>query len=466
IDELGCTFEKTIPVAPEYVEIAKRAIDQNQLPHKHWGWKDPRTTLFWDFWLSLLPEANFICVYRSPWEVVDSLYRRGTDVSLLQNPEMAVKMWIHYNQKVLELYERFPDRCLLANVYPIGNTPELFISAIKDKFNVNLGAIPGDNFEQSLLVNDIAKSHRPSLIEKYFPEALELYELLESQAGNLSSKSPFAIDQVIHFPASPVWPFEDWLKIRLLEKQQKTSYWELKQWQEQFHQAQAKVLELETELGATQVQLAGKESNFQEALAKLLGLETELGQTQGQLAGKESQFQEALTKVLKLEAELGQSQVQIEEKEFRLQEKLAELLRLETAQSQTQETLNETREDLQQSRQENEKLQAEMAAIKSSAWWQVKEKGRQFQRRIGELFPTFVFSLDQPTTWQVCDSNLLIVGWVFHRKKEITAVRARIEDKSFAGVYGIETSDIAPANSNITPGNKFYFTIEVQASAG
>ncbi|MEG5027196.1 glycosyl transferase family 1, partial [Microcoleus sp. AT8-B1] len=336
IDELGCTFEKTIPVAPEYVEIAKRAIEQNQLPHKHWGWKDPRTALFWDFWLNLLPEANFICVYRSPWEVVDSLYRRGTDVSLLQNPEMAVKMWIHYNQKVLELYERFPHRCLLANVYPIGNTPELFLDRVNEKFNVNLGAIPADNFEESLLVNDIVKSHRPSLIEKYFPEALELYQLLETQAGNLSSESKGAIDRVIHFPASPFWPFEDWLKIRLLEKQQKTSYSELKQWQEQFHQAQAKVLGLETELGATQVQLAGKESNFQEALAKLLGLETELGQTQVQLAGKESQFQEALAKVLKLEADLGETQVQLAGKESQFQEALAKLLGLETELGQTQ----------------------------------------------------------------------------------------------------------------------------------
>ncbi|MEG4203478.1 glycosyltransferase [Microcoleus sp. Pol7_A1] len=522
IDELGCTFEKTIPVAAEYVEIAKRAIDQNQQTHKHWGWKDPRTTLFWDFWLTLLPEANFICVYRSPWEVVDSLYRRGTDVSLLQNPEMAVKMWVHYNQKVLELYERFPDRCLLANVYPIGNTPELFIERINEKFNVNLGAIPGDNFEESLLVNDIVKSHRPSLIEKYFPEALELYELLETQAGNLSSESKFAIDRVIHSPASPVWPFEDWLKIRLLEKQQKNSNSEVKQWQEQFHQAQAKVLGLETELGATQVQLAGKESNFQEALAKLLGLETELGQTQVQLAGKESQFQEALkkilhleaelgqtqvqlagkesqfqealakllgletelgqtqvqfagkesqfqealAKVLELEAELGQTQVQFEETEFILQQKLAELLQLETAQSQTQEKLKDTQENLEQSRQENENFRAEIAKIKSSRWWKLREKWREVQHKIRDLFPKFIFSLDQPTTWQVCDSNLLIAGWVFHKKREITAVRARVEDKSFAGVYGIERSDIALAYCNIPTANKSGFTIELQAPAG
>ncbi|MEG4022127.1 glycosyltransferase [Microcoleus sp. S13C4] len=522
IDELGCTFEKTIPVAAEYVEIAKRAIEQNQQTHKHWGWKDPRTALFWDFWLTLLPEANFICVYRSPWEVVDSLYRRGTDVSLLQNPEMAVKMWIHYNQKVLELYERFPHRCLLANVYPIGNTPELFLDRVNEKFNVNLGAIPGDNFEESLLVNDIVKSHRPSLIEKYFPEALELYELLETQAGNLSSESKGAIAQVIHFPASPVWPFEDWLKIRLLEKQQKTSSSELKQWQEQFHQAQAKVLGLETELGATQVQLAGQESNFQEALAKLLGLETELGQTQVQLAGKESQFQEALTKILKLEAELGQTQVQLagqesnfqealakllgletelgqtqvqlagtesqfqtalakvleleaelgqtqvqfEETEFILQQKLAELIQLETAQSQNQERLKDTQEKLEHSRQENEKFRAELAIIKSSIGWQVREKLWEVQRQIRDLFPKFIFSLDQPTTWQVCDSNLLIVGWVFNQKRETTAVRVRIKDQSFVGVYGIERSDIALAHSNIPAAKKSGFTIQLEAPAG
>ena len=515
IDELGCTLDKTIPVAGEFVEIAKKLIADNQETNKHWGWKDPRTALFWDFWLNLLPQANFICVYRSPWEVVDSLYRRGTDVSLLHNPEIAVKMWIHYNQKVLELHKQFPDRCLLANVYPIGNTPDFFIDRVNDKFNVNLGVIPADNFEESLLVNDIVKSHRPSLIEKYFPEALELYQVLETQAGNLGSESKLAINRVIHFPASPVWPFEDWLKIRLLEKQQKTSNSELKQWQEQFQQAQTKALGLETELGKTQVKLAGKESNFQEALAKLLGLETELGQTQALLAGQESQFQEALKKVLKLETELGQTQVllagkesnfqealakllgletelgqtqvqlvgkesqfktalakvleleaklgktqvQFEEKEFKLDQKLAELLWLETVQYQTQE-------DLEQSRQENEMFQAEIAAIKSSLLWQIKEKLSEFQNRIRDFFPKFVFSLDKPTTWQVCDSNLLIVGWVFNTKRQIEAVRARIDNKSFAAIYGIERSDIALAHSNIVGAEKSGFTIEVEAPAG
>ncbi|MEG3841772.1 glycosyltransferase, partial [Microcoleus sp. herbarium14] len=207
-------------------------------------------------------------------------------------------------------------------------------------------------------------------------------------------------------------------------------------------------------------------SNFQEALAKLLGLETELGETQVQLAGQESQFQTALAKVLELEAELGKTQVQIEEKEFRLQEKLAELLHWETVQSQTQGKLTETREDLEQSRQETERVRAEIAAIKSSEWWQLRQKWLNFQRKIRDLFPKIVFSLDKPTTWQISDSNLLIAGWVFNTKRQIQAVRARIDNESFAAVCGIERSDIAIAHSNIASAAKSGFTIKVQAPAG
>ncbi|MDP4350266.1 hypothetical protein QSG17_25820, partial [Escherichia coli] len=42
-----------------------------------WGWKDPRTTLFLDFWSEFLPDARYLLVFRRPWEVVDSLFRRN-----------------------------------------------------------------------------------------------------------------------------------------------------------------------------------------------------------------------------------------------------------------------------------------------------------------------------------------------------------------------------------------------------
>ncbi|MFM9265000.1 glycosyltransferase [Tychonema sp. BBK16] len=522
IDELGCTFDKTIPVAAESVEIAKKLIAENQQTDKHWGWKDPRTALFWDFWLTLLPEANFICVYRSPWEVVDSLYRRGTDVSLLNNPEIAVKMWIHYNQQVLELHKRFPDRCLLSNVYPIGNHPELFIDRVNQKFNVNLNAIPADNFEKSLLVNDIEKSHRPSLIEQYFPQALEIYQILETQAQDLNSQMSLSPDKIISFPTSAVGQFQDWLNIRLLEKQQKTSKSEVKQWQEQFQQAQTKVLGLETELGQTQVQLSGKESQFQEALAKLLELETELGQTQVQFIGKESQFQEALAKVLGLEAELGKTQVklagkesqfqealaklleleaqlgetqiqlagkesnfkialekildlesqlgekqvEIEEKEVESTKKSSKLLRLETEKKEIQENLRQTVINLESSRRENEIVLAELGQIKSSTLWKISENISGFKRRLRELFPRFIFSIDGSNNLHIYDSNLVITGWAFHSQFKIKSVRVQIEGEIFTGVCGIERSDVAQAHSNIIAAKNSGFKIELASPPG
>lgn len=41
-----------------------------------WGWKEPRTCLFLDYYHTLLPNAKAIVVYRDPEEVVDSLIRR------------------------------------------------------------------------------------------------------------------------------------------------------------------------------------------------------------------------------------------------------------------------------------------------------------------------------------------------------------------------------------------------------
>ena len=123
-------------------------------------------------------------------------------------------------------------------------------------------------------------------------------------------------------------------------------------------------------------------------------------------------------------------------------------------------------EILERSRQENELIRAELAALKSSDWWQIRENWFELQRRFRDILPRFIFSLDRPTTWQVCDSNLLIVGWVFNSKKSIKAVRARIQNQSFVGVYGIERSDIALAYSNIIAAKNSGFTIELVAPPG
>ncbi|WP_375512533.1 sulfotransferase family protein [uncultured Nostoc sp.] len=89
------TIDKKINVEEQDIEKAKEIIAKNSQT-SIWGWKDPRTTLFLDFWESLLPEANFLLIYRSPWEVIDSLYRRGESI-YFKYPQIPVLTWIQYN---------------------------------------------------------------------------------------------------------------------------------------------------------------------------------------------------------------------------------------------------------------------------------------------------------------------------------------------------------------------------------
>ena len=136
LHEDGWTREKNIEVKEEYIKKAKEIIALNAR-FQQWGWKDPRTTLFLEFWHQLLPDAKFLFIYRSPWDVVDSLYRRGDDIFQKQ-PELALQVWLHYNQKILDFHNQFPDICLLSNIQTITNYEKLYLETIDEKFKTNL----------------------------------------------------------------------------------------------------------------------------------------------------------------------------------------------------------------------------------------------------------------------------------------------------------------------------------------
>jgi hypothetical protein len=72
----GWTLQNHVAIEHRFENEALALIDARS--HLAlWGWKDPRNALFLDFWLRLLPDACFVFIYRKPWEVVDSLFRRG-----------------------------------------------------------------------------------------------------------------------------------------------------------------------------------------------------------------------------------------------------------------------------------------------------------------------------------------------------------------------------------------------------
>ena len=71
--------KKQLNISENRIKQARDIIKNKQLNTTSFGWKDPRSTLFLQFWSKLLPECKFVLLYREPYSVIDSLRRRGTD---------------------------------------------------------------------------------------------------------------------------------------------------------------------------------------------------------------------------------------------------------------------------------------------------------------------------------------------------------------------------------------------------
>lgn len=170
----GWVLDRSIPISEILLPQAINLVEKNS-SKPLWGWKDPRTVLFLDFWQKLIPEAKFVFVYRQPWEVMDSLFRRGNP-TFVKNPNLALEVWQHYNQLILEFCQTFPDRSLLLSLDSVIQDPVNLIKAIQEKLEINLEMPESDRYDQSLLKREA--SHHPLLIQTYFPEAIELYNQL------------------------------------------------------------------------------------------------------------------------------------------------------------------------------------------------------------------------------------------------------------------------------------------------
>jgi hypothetical protein len=110
--------------------------------HKpHWGWKDPRTCLFLDFWSDLLPDARFLFVVRHPDLVLDSLSRRTkTRFYHLGLHNTFLSSWLLYNQECLSFREANPRRTVLVMLDRLLTTPEALVDVLGERLGFTLDA--------------------------------------------------------------------------------------------------------------------------------------------------------------------------------------------------------------------------------------------------------------------------------------------------------------------------------------
>ncbi|MFM7207900.1 MAG: hypothetical protein ACKO4T_14660 [Planctomycetaceae bacterium] len=166
---------------------ADRLVKVRREQRSAWGWKDPRTILFLDFWAELLPDARYVFVFRPPWEVADSFFRRG-DPAFVYNPLLAVPVWLHYNQRILRFVAERPDACIVRELAQIVAHPSEVVATVRDRFGMALGE-PPDRFRPDLLCT-AADGRRPRLVEAVYPEAIDVYRCLQGLAGSAVPRPP------------------------------------------------------------------------------------------------------------------------------------------------------------------------------------------------------------------------------------------------------------------------------------
>jgi hypothetical protein len=264
ISQDGWSLENNIQVQEHYVTRAKLLVKENAVLG-NWGWKDPRTTLFLNFWADLLPQANFLFVYRSPWEVVDSLYRRGDQI-FYSNPKLAVKIWITYNKSILDFYNQFSDRCVLIGIENIVKDPMVLSKLLKQKLDVTLNNPSMNITDRSLLNSEVSNSHRPKLMECFFPEAVDLYYELNAKS-DLKSGSQLECENSDHTTPFIDCAFQDWLDIRKIERNLNL---ELQNSRCQLEKTQVELQNSQSQLEKTQVELQNSQSQLEKTQVELV----------------------------------------------------------------------------------------------------------------------------------------------------------------------------------------------------
>ena len=162
-----------LTVSTERRSQADRILTGKAVPGA-WGWKDPRTSLFLDFWSGLLPQAQFVFVFRDPGLVLESFRRR-------QDPELfhrfrgtwalkrlgfdpfrgskALDLWMRYNQSIADFMTSHPERSRIVEVDRITERMPGMIRDLRGRVDAALNDVDVDALRDRTILHDQPAMH-------------------------------------------------------------------------------------------------------------------------------------------------------------------------------------------------------------------------------------------------------------------------------------------------------------------
>jgi hypothetical protein len=157
-----------------------------------WGFKDPRASLFLDFWDARFDDAVYLFLFRHPFDVLMSYLRYGE--ARATGFTEPVRAWETYNARILEFRARHTQRCALVHAYGMHATDRLN-EALQQKLRLDLSVTPemvAEHYRPTELHVGDAWAHRSFAVIE--PEAAQLYSDLLSVADVIAPE-PVATDE-------------------------------------------------------------------------------------------------------------------------------------------------------------------------------------------------------------------------------------------------------------------------------
>jgi hypothetical protein len=103
------------PISLDFVKNAKQLLikKDNINGEKPWGWKDPRTTVFLNYWHALNRETKYIFMVRKPTAVVNSLCRLLKTKWSFTEKSRYLKTYIFYNRELLLFLKKYQGKNMI-----------------------------------------------------------------------------------------------------------------------------------------------------------------------------------------------------------------------------------------------------------------------------------------------------------------------------------------------------------------
>jgi hypothetical protein len=158
----------------------------------------------------VIPEARFLFVFRTPWDVIDSLYRRG-DAALASNASLALDVWNHVNGLIVDFAHSHPERVIVRDVAQIAAAPDATLKAVRETLGIPLGDAPS-TFRAELM--STAPADRAEIMARLAPESVEVWQHLRELAG--IQHHPVAGGSSTHGDRDRI--LRDWQRLRTWEQ--------------------------------------------------------------------------------------------------------------------------------------------------------------------------------------------------------------------------------------------------------